>query len=238
MIAKPHIYMIPGFLGKPEDWDFMDGQEYVSHKVDIHCISEPSEGFINFSRKINRIPDREQNNILLGYSLGGRLALHAFRDDPQIWSAAIFVSTHLGLKTEEERQARLSNDYGWARRFIVEDWQSLLPAWNAQPVFNGSITPVRSEHRYNRGLLADSLRYWSLGEQEEMFSFISKIHVPILWIAGGKDSKFTQMAWNLHLKHEGSQVVIVPEAGHRLPWQVPEKFKGIVKGWLEKNKFL
>ncbi len=83
------IWAIPGFLGVPSDWDIFSWEGLK--KVDLaspSCIS-----FDTWAKHFNREVKSHQNsnNILLGYSLGGRLGLHAVIEQPQLWNAAIIV---------------------------------------------------------------------------------------------------------------------------------------------------
>src|SRR5690606_6539540 len=95
------------------------------------------------------------SRILVGYSLGGRIALHALRDSPDLWQAAVIISAHPGLVLEEDRVVRKKADQEWAKRFMHEDWDLLMKSWNSQPVFkNGSQPLLRHERDFDRKKLA------------------------------------------------------------------------------------
>ncbi len=70
---------------------------------------------------------RDPHPSLLGYSMGGRLALHALLEDPSPWECAVIVSAHPGLKDAEERRKRLA---AWLSRFQNEPFQTVLRDWN------------------------------------------------------------------------------------------------------------
>ncbi len=166
------------------------------------------------------------NNILMGYSLGGRLALHALLEKPEKWKAAVLVSTHPGLKSEQDKHLRIVSDEIWAGRFENEAWEDLMKAWNAQGVFkNDSVKFQRKESAFDRKSLASALRIWSLGFQQELTDEIASLEIPILWMVGENDTKFLKIAQTLKFKHPQSKLCVVANAGHRLHFEQAEIFK-------------
>jgi len=108
--------------------------------------------------------------VLLGYSMGGRLALHALlseRGHP--WDAAVIVSAHPGLEEKSQRAARREADAEWAAAAHSGDWSEMLERWNAQPIFSagGGMRPVadRAGLVRQRREVARSFVAWSLGAQ-------------------------------------------------------------------------
>ncbi|MCX6865074.1 MAG: hypothetical protein NTV46_02435, partial [Verrucomicrobia bacterium] len=77
---------------------------------------------------------RGNGRALLGYSMGGRLALHALLEENPPWQAAIIVSAHPGLEAEAERETRRTADAAWAHQALTGNWQEFLAAWDAQPM--------------------------------------------------------------------------------------------------------
>ncbi|MEI8124730.1 MAG: alpha/beta fold hydrolase [Parachlamydiaceae bacterium] len=221
------IYAIHGFLGTSNDWNILSGLPYKA--VDI-SFTTPLGEWSNFST-LNL--ETNKKKVLLGYSLGGRLALHALIRQPSLWDAAIFISTHPGLLSDLERKQRLEADNQWADRFEQEPWESLIEAWNKQEVFSkGSYRFERKESDYQRPLLASMLREWSLGKQENLRDPLSRVDVPVLWMAGENDLKYCALAEQVSLKHPLSRISLVANASHRLPWEQPQNFLRIVEQFL------
>ena len=80
-------------------------------------------GFDEWSQKFCEQVERESFHgkaFLLGYSLGGRLALHACLARPDLWSGVIIVSADPGLSSPEEKGLQLRKDRQWAERFRSE----------------------------------------------------------------------------------------------------------------------
>lgn len=198
------ITCLHGFLGSPRDWDFLREAGFAIETPPLDAI--PSHG-----------------DILLGYSLGGRLALHALLAGAR-YSRAIFVSTGLGIEGEEARAARRASDEAWARRFESEEFESVIADWNAQPVLAGP-SLVRSRDDYD----PRALREWSSGALLPVASRLHELVIPTLWIAGARDTKYVSEATRAAALAAGAGLVIVEEAGHRVPWEQAREFIEILR---------
>ena len=224
------LYALHGFLNLPSAWNFLGN---AVQAVDIYHVAGPQASFEEWAASFNRSISPGLHNILMGYSLGGRLALHALLDQPRLWKAAIIVSAHPGLKSAEEKEMRKQSDRVWAQRFLQDPWPSLMQQWNSQAVFSHTTHLDRQEADFSRTELAHALTDWSLGVQADLQGAIEQLDLPLLWMAGANDVKFAALAQGLHLKHPLSQVIIVPQAGHRLLWDAPEKFEQTIQHFIE-----
>lgn len=212
------IYALHGFLGAPADWSALK----LSPSIKAVNLSKHSGSSLkDWARSFNHFVEQQghKRNILAGYSLGGRLALHVLLDNPTLWQQAILISAHPGLTTAQERKDRLRHDHEWAKRFEQEAWSTLMTDWNNQSVFKSGYHPERKESDYDRAELARQLREWSTGHQEDLREQISTLLMPMLWIAGEKDQKYLECMQTLSFKHPHSQIRIIPEVGHRVLWE-------------------
>jgi 2-succinyl-6-hydroxy-2,4-cyclohexadiene-1-carboxylate synthase len=149
---------------------------------------------------------------LLGYSMGGRLALRALLNGAQ-YRRAIFVSTRVS-DAEADRRER---DETWARRFEADDWETLMRDWNAQPIFGGHVMP-RSENDFDRAELARQLREWSPAVLPPIAPRLHELTIPTLWIAGARDAKYVADA-RRGAELTGGEIAIIDGAAHRVPWE-------------------
>lgn len=224
---KKAIYALHGFLGKPEDWDFLKQSTPDLHAInlsDYHNLS-----LADWAKTFNahvKVHDT-QHNILVGYSLGGRLALHALLDNPSLWQQAVLISTHPGLHTVEEKTSRITADVHWANRFENESWEPLMQGWHEQSVFQSDSFLYRHEADYKRAALAHQLRHWSTGFQADLREAIATLPMPMLWIAGEKDAKYLECMKTLSFCHPQSKTWIAPNAGHRVLWDAKEELTKI-----------
>lgn len=196
------ITAVHGFLGLPADWMFL------------------TEHFDVEMPEIGSIPPR--GDILLGYSMGGRLALHALLNGAT-YRQAVIVSSGLGVEGEA-RPARLASDEQWARVFESAPWDEAILGWNAQPVLRGSAALPRREHDFDRRELARQLREWSPAVLPPIASRLSEIRIPVLWVAGERDQKYVDEGRRAVSLLPKAELWICPGAGHRVPWDQPELF--------------
>ncbi len=181
---------------------------------------------------------RGSGRALLGYSMGGRLALHALLGKGHPWQAAVIVSAHPGLEDPAEREARRAADTQWATRALAGNWQEFLTAWTAQAVLghtaprepqaSGSLVMRRRE-------IARSFVDWSLGAQQPLWERLHEITVPVLWVAGENDAKFRALAERAVSLLPNAQLAIAPGAGHRVPWEAEEWLARQVAGFLRQG---
>src|SRR5687768_13002359 len=97
-----NIFALHGFLGLPSDWDFLNPQFAINLYDYADC------DFWEFAKVFNDLASETQSpKMILGYSLGGRLAMHAFLAQPDLWDGAVFVSAHLGGANEQRHKENL-----------------------------------------------------------------------------------------------------------------------------------
>lgn len=167
---------------------------------------------------------RGSGRALLGYSMGGRLALHSLLEKNHPWQAAIIVSTHPGLESPSERENRRANDAIWATRALTGNWQEFLTAWNAQPILGGTLRDPQASGQMvmRRREIARSFVDWSLGAQEPLWNRLHEITIPVLWVVGENDPKFLALAQRATAEIPHATLAIAPNSGHRVPWEAEE----------------
>lgn len=167
---------------------------------------------------------RGSGRALLGYSMGGRLALHALLEKSHPWQAAVIVSAHPGLETQAERETRRAADAAWATLALTGNWQEFLHAWNAQPVLGGPMREPQASGSLvmRRREIARSFVDWSLGAQQALWDRLHEITIPVLWVAGGNDPKFRTLAERAVSLIPNSRLATAPGSGHRVPWEAEE----------------
>lgn len=203
-IRRPLVLTaLHGFLGLPSDWDFLRAAGFGVETPPLDAI--PPGG-----------------DVLLGYSMGGRLALHALLAGAT-YRRAVIVSAGLGIEDRVAREERQRTDDRWARMFEKQPWSRVMSEWNAQPVFGGHAMK-RNERDFDRRALARQLREWSPGIMPPIAWRLREIAIPVLWIAGERDVKYVAEAKRALGMLPNGELWICPEAGHRVPWEQPERF--------------
>jgi len=203
-------------LGLPQDWSPFFQQAHCPNLFNATPLP-----YVQWAKKLNQEINPKEDNLLVGYSLGGRLGVHALLDNPSLWKGALLIST--GLKARPDKWA---TDQEWSQKFSSLSWETLLEQWNAQPVFQNSSTPMRQEGDFNRQHLSAAFLEWSASKQSDLQMVIEQLPIPIYWVVGEKDPFALHQ---IFLTHPDSKVIIVPGAGHRVLWDNPTYFKHVIQ---------
>ena len=181
---------------------------------------------------------------LLGYSMGGRLALYFALHYPQRIHKLILESASPGLDTAVERHTRRQNDHTLADRLerdglpaFVNFWES-LPLWASQ----ASLPSVKRDALRQQRLqnqpagLANSLRGMGTGVQPSLWGKLAQLQKKTLLLAGALDSKFMAINQRMVALLPQAQLEIVPQAGHTIHLEQPQVYGQKVVGFLGSSK--
>lgn len=209
-------------LGGPADWDAISSGRDDFRALDLWDYSGSlDEVGEQIACKIEATGDPEP--VLLGYSMGGRIALHALVAKPRLWKRAIIISAHPGLASEAEREQRLAADRVWADKARTISWSDFLTEWNAQPVLadqEKSSAQLKLENRRER--VAAAFESWSLGEQQHVASHLTSCHFPITWVTGEEDQKFTELGAEMGQVIPDFEHRIIEGCAHRVIFEKPD----------------
>ena len=171
---------------------------------------------------------------ILGYSMGGRIALYtAFSG---FFRALILESASTGLEDSAEREQRRRSDEALAASIEREGMPAFIERWENLPLFASQSTlpsecreALRRQRLQNSVTgLAQSLRGVGTGIQPSLYSRLPTLHIPVLLIAGALDTKFTAIARRMVQALPQSQLRIVPAAGHTVHLEQPQLFASLV----------
>lgn len=242
MSSTVGLWMVHGNLQTPKVWQPLQAPltQSFSPDLDVSIVLEdlwasPSESLQEwaglFCQQVQTHPI--QSRFLLGYSLGGRLAFHALLQQPDLWQGAIIVSADPGLDSAD-RKSCLARDQQWSHKFLHEPWDDLLQEWNALPVFCGR-KPTYSmlEANISRTQIAEAFQKFSKGHQANLLPHLQQLNLPILYLSGAEDTKYCQIGQRLTQNCPTFTHQIIPNAGHRVPWENPNAFLLAVYQFLE-----
>lgn len=154
----------------------------------------------------------------VGYSMGGRMALHLALDRPELVRSLVLIGATGGIDDEAGRRDRRVADEVLARRLESEPLGSFLDAWLAGPLF-ADLDPeaaCRTERLTNRAEgLAASLRRCGTGAQEPLWDRLGRLDQPVLVLAGERDVKFRRLGKRLvEAIGPNARLEVEPDAGH------------------------
>ena len=211
------------------------GEALPLEKVDLyHEISHSLEGWAqDFCVRIKQESPVEKP-FLLGYSLGGRLAMHAYINEPDLWSGLIIVSADPGGHNAQQKEHLLQQDLLWSERFRKERVETLLLEWDQASVFSQRPNQApRNIDQLDAEKISKLISVYSKGRQEDLIAKLRyKRQAPILFLSGIEDQKYSVIGQNFerccpHMYHQN-----IADAGHRVPWENPAGFLSAVNQFI------
>lgn len=172
----------------------------------------------------------------VGYSLGGRFALHLALRRPDVVSRLVVVSATGGIDDPGERAARRAADDGLAGRVEGEGVEAFVRWWLQRPLF--ATLPAEAAALDTRlggtaAGLASSLRRAGAGTQEPLWDRLGALDMPVLVVAGALDEPYAARAVRLvEAIGPNARAVIIDGAGHACHLEAPEAWLAAVAPFL------
>lgn len=179
--------------------------------------------------------------VYVGYSMGGRVALHAALRHPGAVQGLVLLGAHPGLLKPHDREARIISDAKLAARLRSEPLDEFLRDWLSNPLFAGlpEAAQCMEERMTNRPEgLAASLEACGTGSQEPLWDRLVELTMPVLVMAGEQDPKFTALAaQTVQSVGSNAQLVTIPNAGHSVHLEQPEATAAKINEFLARSFF-
>jgi 2-succinyl-6-hydroxy-2,4-cyclohexadiene-1-carboxylate synthase len=176
-----------------------------------------------------------EKSHLVGYSMGGRLALHVAARRPERVLSVLTIGAHAGLD-EDARQGRRSGDEALAERIEKDGIEAFVNYWSSLPMFAGLerrgpnyVAEIHAERLRNHVAgLACSLRGMGAGAMEPLWDDLAHADFPCTFVAGQLDHGYVASARRLAATVPNGRVEIVPRAGHTVHQERPDAFARIL----------
>lgn len=243
--SGPPLLLLHGFTGSHASWDHLLAGlagHFLTYAVDL-----PGHGKTDTPRDAARCRQElvsadlvalmahcgHDRFNLLGYSMGGRLALALSICFPEHVTALVLESASPGLPTAAERERRQQQDEALAERIEAEGVRRFVDEWEQLPLFasQGQLpASTRNALRQQRlgnsahGLAA-SLRGAGTGAQPSWWSQIPQLKTPTLLICGELDTKFCDLARRMVSANPALELRQVPGAGHCVHLEQAQSFQ-------------
>jgi 2-succinyl-6-hydroxy-2,4-cyclohexadiene-1-carboxylate synthase len=166
----------------------------------------------------------EPGDALVGYSMGGRIVMHAALREPDRFAALALIGVSAGVDDAEERRRRDEALATWIEQHTIEE---VVARWERQPVFSTQSEALRVAQRPGRlthdpRLLAKLLRSAGQGATPPVWDRLRELPMPVLLIAGELDERYVSAAHRMARHIDGARVAIVPGAGHAPQLERPD----------------
>lgn len=181
---------------------------------------------------------------VLGYSMGGRLALTFANLFPQCVLSLLLESSSPGLETEDEQLARRKQDQTLAERIITDGMEHFVDRWENIALFESQKrlpleqrVSIREQRLSNSPVgLANSLLGMGTGSQPSWWETLENMMVPVLLVTGELDVKFCKIAERMQQRLNNCEWITINDVGHAIHVEDGDKFGKIVIEFLMKHK--
>lgn len=219
--TKPTIVILHGFMETKDDWEFWSKQVFENYN--ILTINLPGHGktcithFSSLDEILSRLSDFillfSPNPILLGYSMGGRIALQLTKNfiKPE---KLILISSSLGLTTKKEQDERFKQDISLFDNISNKDELKIFfNKWYSNSIFGSYLNTLNFDNEIEKkvsikdiksliGQWKASLNYFSQGRFP--LRDLDHQHLPIFYLSGSLDSKYSKSTIKDHYVIIGS----------------------------------
>jgi 2-succinyl-6-hydroxy-2,4-cyclohexadiene-1-carboxylate synthase len=198
-------------------------------------IEEAAADLIAVLQHANALPA-----AILGYSMGGRLALYTALTYPHAFSALVLEGASPGIRDDIARAVRESKDGKLADGILAHGVQAFVDEWEQLPMFatQHAMPPERQALQREIRLandrigLANSLRGMGVGAQPSLWERLGELTIPVLLITGSADAKFNAIAEEMVKLLPNARHQVIGGASHTVHLERPHHFDQAVIDFL------
>ncbi|MCE2683978.1 MAG: 2-succinyl-6-hydroxy-2,4-cyclohexadiene-1-carboxylate synthase [Verrucomicrobiae bacterium] len=174
---------------------------------------------------------------LLGYSMGGRIALHWALANPGKCHQLILVGASPGLPTEAERAERAYADDSVAKYLRTQGLPAFYKYWHNQPFFKtllalpaARLEPILSRrHQNDPEGLALSLEHVGTGRLSSLWERLRELTGPVDLVTGEHDPKFTEIARRMGERMPKARLSVIEGCGHAIHLERPDDLVQVLR---------
>ena len=231
-MSPPAVLFLPGFMQRADSWLTVAGT--VSDRYSVAVLDFES---FTWEERLAEIADAASpGTALVGYSMGGRLALHAALREPARYAALVLIGAHAGLVDDrDERRAADEDLAAWIETHPIE---AVVERWEENGVFASQAPALRELQRPGRLQhdprdLARLLRSGGQGTVKPVWDRLSELTMPVLALAGALDEGYAATAERLAAAVPDGRAATIPGAGHAAHLEEPRATAAAVAAFLD-----
>jgi 2-succinyl-6-hydroxy-2,4-cyclohexadiene-1-carboxylate synthase len=235
--VAPTVTFVPGFMQRGEAWEPVAGR--VATRYRSACLDFATHTYEGRLEEIERAV--EPGDALVGYSMGGRLALHAaLRNPDMITGPLVLVGVNAGIEDEQERAARREADDRRAARFESSGIEEVVDEWEKERVFASQSPRLREQQRPGRLShrpqdLATTLRTAGQGALEPVWDRLPTLRAPALLVAGISDTAYATANARMARLIPDGRAERIPGAGHAPQLEQPDELTRLLLEFLDEH---
>lgn len=234
----PTVVLLHGFTHTGASWDPVVsalGERYRAVAIDIRGHGSASgrepvalEGVLEDLAAV--APGRF---TLVGYSMGGRIALHAALALPERIERLVLIGASPGIADPAEREARLRDDERLAGEIESMSIEAFAHRWAQTPVLAGQppdvLAAAHADRLRNRPAgLAAALRGLGNAALPSLWERLGEIRTRVALVVGERDEKFRAIADQMAAGLPAAEVIVAPGAGHAVHLEAPARVASVI----------
>jgi 2-succinyl-6-hydroxy-2,4-cyclohexadiene-1-carboxylate synthase len=229
------VVFVPGFMQRGNA--FAGVAALVGERYPTLCIDHRTHTASERIEEIRTHADR--GSALAGYSMGGRLALHAALRDPDRYGAIVLIGTTAGIEDSAERERRRQADEELAAWIETQTIEDVVSRWERQPVFASQSSELVAAQRSGRSAhdplcLARLLRSAGQGVMGAVWDELPRLRIPVLALAGENDTRYAAAARRIAEAVPNGRHVAIPGAGHAAHLERPDAVAAALVEFLDR----
>jgi 2-succinyl-6-hydroxy-2,4-cyclohexadiene-1-carboxylate synthase len=229
------VLFVPGFMQRGGAWAPV--AELLPERYPSVLLDHAEH---TFEGRLREIAEQGEGAALCGYSLGGRLAIHAMLRDPGRYRALVTVGASAGIDEPGAREQRRETDERLAAWMEVAPIEDVVGIWERQPLFADQPDALIEAQRVDRlshdpRHLATLLRTAGQGSLTSAWFELGRADLPWLALAGSRDERYTRAARRIARESPRARWEVVPDAGHAPQLQQPEEVARLLVEFLDEH---
>jgi 2-succinyl-6-hydroxy-2,4-cyclohexadiene-1-carboxylate synthase len=171
--------------------------------------------------------------VLVGYSMGGRIALHAAIAKPARIRRLVLIGASPGIADATDREQRRLADERLADDVERSTIEEFAGRWARTPVLAGMPADVAEcvaadRLRNKPSGLARALRGLGTGALPSLWDRLGELPMPVTLVVGERDRKFRAIAREMAASIGSGDVVTVAGVGHAVHLEAPAEVAQII----------
>jgi 2-succinyl-6-hydroxy-2,4-cyclohexadiene-1-carboxylate synthase len=233
------LILVHGFTQTAASWDAIE-YRLTALGHDVCALDAPGHGahhdtHLGLWKGADLLAAEGGRGTWVGYSMGGRLALHVALAHPDNVERLVLIGATPGLESASERIERQASDDLLAEELERDGLDAFLSRWLSQPLFATlpeDSAGLDARRRNTVSGLAAALRLMGTGAQDPLWERLRDIKCPVMLVTGSLDTKFTDIAQRMESQLPDAHIAALNGCGHAAHLEAPDAFVGVLDAFV------